>query len=74
MLRAHGAAERDAAHHRSSVGLEFNSGGLGLGFSLARGIVAAHGGRIEIESRTGEGSTFTVLIPVDREEELRAAA
>jgi signal transduction histidine kinase len=71
-LRAHGAAERDAAHHRSAIGLEFNSGGLGLGFSLARGIVAAHGGRIDIESRTGEGSTFTVIIPLDLEH--RAAA
>lgn len=74
-LRAHGAAARDAAHHRSAVGLEFGSGGLGLGFSLARGIVAAHGGRIEIESRTGEGSTFTVILPVGgEEEELQAAA
>lgn len=74
-LRAHGAAERDAAHHRSSVGLEFGSGGLGLGFSLARGIVAAHGGRIEIESRTGAGSTFTVVIPVGEVQEgLREAA
>ncbi|MCC6349964.1 MAG: HAMP domain-containing protein [Candidatus Eisenbacteria bacterium] len=73
-LRAHGAAQRDAAHHRSSVGLEFGSGGLGLGFSLARGIVAAHGGRIEIESRTGHGSTFTILVPVGGEQELRAAA
>jgi signal transduction histidine kinase len=72
-LRAHGAAERDPAHHRSAIGLEFNSGGLGLGFSLARGIVAAHGGRIEIESRAGVGSTFTVLVPVE-DEELRAAA
>ena len=73
-LRAHGAAERDAAHHRSAVGLEFNSGGLGLGFSLARGIVSAHGGHIEIESRAGQGSTFTVLIPMDPQEEVRAAA
>lgn len=64
-LRAHGAAQRDAAHHRSSVGLEFGSGGLGLGFTLARGIVAAHGGRIEIESRAGAGSTFTVIVPMD---------
>lgn len=73
-LRSHGAAERDAAHHRSAVGLEFNSGGLGLGFSLARGIVAAHGGQIEIESRAGEGSRFTVVIPLDDDRELRAAA
>jgi signal transduction histidine kinase len=72
-LHAHGAAERDAAHHRSAVGLEFNSGGLGLGFSLARGIVAAHGGQIEISSRQGEGSTFTVLIPVEDAEQRLAA-
>jgi signal transduction histidine kinase len=67
-LHAHGAAERDAAHHRSAVGLEFNSGGLGLGYTLARGIVAAHGGQIEIASRQGEGSTFTVRIPVESTE------
>lgn len=74
-LRALGAAARDAAHHRSAVGLEFGSGGLGLGFTLARGIVAAHGGRIDIESRAGEGSTFTVVVPVGgEEEELRSAA
>lgn len=74
-LRAHGAAGRDAAHHRSAVGLEFGSGGLGLGFSLARGIVAAHGGRIDIESRTGEGSVFTITLPVGgSEEDLQAAA
>lgn len=72
-LKEHGAAERDAAHHRSAVGLEFGSGGLGLGFSLARGIVAAHGGHIEIDSRPDQGSVFTVLIPI-ADVEHRAAA
>jgi two-component system, cell cycle sensor histidine kinase and response regulator CckA len=37
--------------------------GTGLGLSVAHGIVAQHGGRIELESRVGEGSTFRVLIP-----------
>lgn len=75
-LRTLGSAERDAAHHRSTVGLEFGSGGLGLGFTLARGIVSAHSGRIEIESRKGAGSTFTVVVPAGgaESEPARAAA
>jgi signal transduction histidine kinase len=40
-------------------------GGLGLGLTIAQGIVEQHGGRIEVEStgRGGEGSTFTVWLP-----------
>jgi signal transduction histidine kinase len=38
-------------------------GGLGLGLYIARSIVAAHGGTIAIDSRLGEGSTFTVTLP-----------
>lgn len=36
--------------------------GAGLGLAIARGLAAAHGGGIEVESRLGEGSTFTVSI------------
>jgi len=39
--------------------------GTGLGLSIARGFVEAHGGRIEIASATGEGSTFTVVLPLE---------
>ena len=37
--------------------------GLGLGLSLVRAIVEAHGGRVTVESAPGQGSTFTVRLP-----------
>ncbi|ABS26058.1 ATP-binding protein [Anaeromyxobacter sp. Fw109-5] len=36
---------------------------VGLGLSVSYRIVAEHGGRIDVESRAGEGSTFTVRLP-----------
>ncbi|MDT0630815.1 ATP-binding protein [Rubrivirga sp. S365] len=39
--------------------------GLGLGLGLARAIAEAHGGRVTAESGVGEGSTFTLALPVD---------
>ncbi|MFQ5870498.1 MAG: ATP-binding protein, partial [Candidatus Zixiibacteriota bacterium] len=37
--------------------------GTGLGLSVSYGIIRAHDGNIEVKSRTGEGSTFTVVLP-----------
>ena len=39
-------------------------GGSGLGLSIAKWIATAHGGTIRVESRLGEGSTFTVTLPI----------
>jgi len=37
--------------------------GTGLGLSVSLGIIQNHGGDIRVRSRTGEGTTFTVLLP-----------
>jgi signal transduction histidine kinase len=42
------------------------SDGAGLGLSIVKTIAEAHHGRVELESRNGNGTTFTVIIPVDQ--------
>ncbi|HUF84161.1 MAG TPA: ATP-binding protein [Acidimicrobiia bacterium] len=39
------------------------SGGAGLGLSIVAGVVAAHDGRVEVDSPAGGGTTFTVQLP-----------
>lgn len=41
------------------------SGGSGLGLALAKQIIHAHGGTIEVRSSPGRGALFTILLPVD---------
>jgi two-component system OmpR family sensor kinase len=45
-------------------------GGTGLGLSIVAALVAAHGGRVELETAPGEGATFRVLLPALPDPEL----
>jgi signal transduction histidine kinase len=48
---------------RLETGLIHDVKGAGLGLSLVDQIIRGHGGRIEVESAPGEGSTFTLVLP-----------
>jgi signal transduction histidine kinase len=50
--------------YRSAEDRSRGEGGAGLGLCIARSIAEAHGGKIQVESTPGLGSTFTVLLPL----------
>ena len=41
-----------------------DTGGTGLGLAIVRHVAQAHGGEVTVQSREGEGSTFTLYIPL----------
>ena len=53
----------DVFHHSSGT-YEFDRRGLGLGLSVVKAFVELHGGQIRVESELGQGTTFTMELPL----------
>jgi two-component system phosphate regulon sensor histidine kinase PhoR len=49
--------------YRVDVKRSRERGGTGLGLAIVKHIANRHGGRLQVESKSGEGSTFTVILP-----------
>jgi two-component system, OmpR family, sensor histidine kinase SenX3 len=49
--------------YRVDHGRSRDSGGTGLGLSIVRHVASNHQGRVEVDSREGQGSTFTLILP-----------
>jgi signal transduction histidine kinase len=52
--------------YRVDAARQTESGNSGLGLAIARSLTEAHGGKITVESKVGEGSTFSVYIPIEK--------
>ena len=52
--------------HRLDTGNSRRTGGVGLGLSVANGIISLHGGEIRVESALGKGSTFKIILPLPK--------
>ena len=57
------AARAFERFYRADASRTRTQGGSGLGLSIVAALVAAHGGRVEVDSAPGAGATFRVLLP-----------
>jgi PAS domain S-box-containing protein len=52
--------------YRVENSLSMEAGGLGIGLTIVKALVEAHGGRVWVDSAPEKGSTFTILLPIGR--------
>ena len=67
-----GIAPEDMPHifqyfYRGEKSRSRKSGGSGIGLALARQFVLCHGGSIRAESQMGKGTTFYIILPVNKD-------
>ena len=71
-----GIPQKDLPHifdrfYRVDKARSRDTGGTGLGLSIVDKIVKMHGGRIDVTSREGEGTTFSIYLPIEPPKEQR---
>lgn len=65
-----GIKEEDLPHiferfYKADTSRSKETGGAGLGLAITKSLVEAHSGSIHVESKFGEGTKFTILLPID---------
>ena len=71
-----GIAEQDQAKifeefQQADSSITKQKGGTGLGLAIAKRIIEMHGGQLRVESKLGEGSTFSFTVPVNVEQQVK---